>query len=280
VTVVEVMPQFLIREDKDAADILARAFEKEGISVLLDAKVERVTKKGKRKAVHIIHRKKKKEIIANEILVGAGRAPNVEGLNLEAVGVEHDRFGVKVNDNLRTTNRRIYAAGDVANRYKFTHTADFSARIVIQNALFLGRKEASALTVPWVTYTDPEIAHVGMYERDAAERGIEVDTFKVDFKDVDRAVIDGEEEGFVKIHVKRGTDKILGATIVGRDAGDMISEITLAMVTGTGLGAIASVIHPYPTRAEAIRRLGDEYNRTRLTPTLKKLFRGWLSLGR
>jgi pyruvate/2-oxoglutarate dehydrogenase complex dihydrolipoamide dehydrogenase (E3) component len=148
---------------------------------------------------------------------------------------------------------------------------------VIQNALFGGRKKWSALTIPWTTYTDPEIAHVGLYERDAREKGIEVDTFIRPFEEVDRAVADGEEEGFVKVHVKKGTDKILGATIVARHAGEMISEITLAMVGNMGLKTLAGVIHTYPTQAEAIKHVADAYNRTRLTPFVKKLFSRWLA---
>jgi pyruvate/2-oxoglutarate dehydrogenase complex dihydrolipoamide dehydrogenase (E3) component len=155
--------------------------------------------------------------------------------------------------------------------------ADASARIVIQNALFMGRKKLSALHIPWCTYTDPEIAHVGMYERDAQEKGIPLDTFIRPMKEVDRAVTDGEEEGFVKVHVKRGADKILGATIVARHAGDMISEVSLAMVGGLGLKTIANVIHPYPTQAEAIRQAAEEYNRTRLTPLAKSVLRLWLA---
>ena len=177
-----------------------------------------------------------------------------------------------VDDRLRTTNPRIYAAGDVCSAHKFTHTADAQARIVIQNALFLGRARASALTLPWCTYTDPEVAHVGLYEREAAARGIAVRTFVQELADVDRAVLDGETEGFVKVHVRAGTDRILGATIVARHAGEMMPELTLAIATGIGLGRIASVIHPYPTQAEAIRKLGDAYNRTRLTPRVKRLF--------
>jgi hypothetical protein len=158
--------------------------------------------------------------------------------------------------------------------------ADAAARIVIQNALFLGRKKLSALTVPWTTYTDPEIAHVGMYERDARERGIEVDTYLRHLRDVDRAVVDGEDEGFVKVHVKRGTDRILGATIVARHAGEMMGEISLAMASGLGLRAIGEVIHPYPTRAEAIRQVADMANRKRLTPFVKRILSLWLGLGR
>src|ERR1017187_5305216 len=161
--------------------------------------------------------------------------------------------------------------------WKFTHAADFSARMVIQNALFLGRKKASALTMPWCTYTDPEIAHVGLYEREARERGVEVDTYVREFKEVDRAVLDGEEDGFVKFHVKKGRDEILGATIVARHAGEMISEISVAMAARLGLGKLASVIHPYPTQSEAMRQCGDAYNRTRLTPTVKRWMTRWLA---
>ncbi len=279
VTVVEMLPQFLPREDPDAAEILARSLERDGVRVRLSTQVTRIDISGGEKIAHVRGEDgTESEIRVNQILMGVGRAPNVEGLNLEAVGVEYDRrAGVKVDDRLRTTNRRIFAAGDVAVPYKFTHIADFSARIVIQNALFMGRKKLSALTVPWTTFTDPEVAHVGMYEADADRARIPVKTFKVAMDDVDRAILDGEEHGFVKIHVKDGTDKILGATIVAPHAGEMISEISVAMVHGVGLGSLASVIHPYPTRAEAIRRAGDAYNKTRLTPGIKKLFEHWLS---
>jgi pyruvate/2-oxoglutarate dehydrogenase complex dihydrolipoamide dehydrogenase (E3) component len=217
-------------------------------------------------------------VVADEVLVGLGRAPNVESLNLEAAGVRYDtKTGVEVDERLRTSNPAVYAAGDVTLRHKFTHTADASARIVVQNALFLGRKKLSALTVPWCTYTDPEIAHVGIYVREANERGIPLKTFTVPMHQVDRAILDGEEEGFVKIHVREGTDRILGATVVARHAGEMINEITLAMVAGAGMGTLAQVIHPYPTQAEAIRKASDAYVRSRLTPTLKALASRWLA---
>jgi pyruvate/2-oxoglutarate dehydrogenase complex dihydrolipoamide dehydrogenase (E3) component len=202
----------------------------------------------------------------------------VEGLNLEAVGVRYDRrVGVSVNDRLRTSNRKIYAAGDICSRFKFTHAADAMARIVIQNALFKGRAKASALTIPWCTYTAPEVAHVGLYEHEAKDRGIAFRTFTQELGEVDRAVLDGEDEGFVKVLIGPRGDKILGATIVAAHAGDMISELTLAMVGGLGLGTIAKTIHPYPTQAEAIKKIGDAYNRTRLTPTVKWLFEKWLA---
>jgi pyruvate/2-oxoglutarate dehydrogenase complex dihydrolipoamide dehydrogenase (E3) component len=206
--------------------------------------------------------------------------PNVDTLNLEAAGVEYDRKGLKVDDNLRTTNPNIYGVGDVAFPYKFTHAADATARIVARNALFMGRGKASTLTMPWVTYTEPEIAHVGLYEHEAQERGIEVETFVAHLGDVDRAIADGEDEGFVKVHVKKGSDKIVGATIVAHHAGEMISEITLAMVGNVGLSTINDVIHPYPTQAEAIRKVAGLYMRTKLTPTVKTLFNWWLRVTR
>ena len=268
----------LDREDMDAAAIVQSAFIREGVAVRLNARITRVERNGGEKRVCYEAQGKEEAIVVDEILAGAGRAPNVEGLNLETVGVQYDpRKGVLVNDRLQTTNPGIYAAGDICLAWKFTHAADFSARIVIQNALFLGRKKASALTMPWCTYTDPEIAHVGLYERDARERGLEVDTYVREFKDVDRAVLDGEKDGFVKLHVRKGRDEILGATIVARHAGEMISEISVAMAARLGLGRLASVIHPYPTQAEAIRQCGDAYNRTRLTPTVKKWMSRWLA---
>jgi pyruvate/2-oxoglutarate dehydrogenase complex dihydrolipoamide dehydrogenase (E3) component len=278
VSVLHKNAHLLDREDMDAAAIVQSAFIREGVAVRLNARITRVERNGGEKRVCFEVEGKEETIAVDEILAGAGRAPNVEGLNLETVGVQYDpRKGVLVNDCLQTTNPRIYAAGDICLAWKFTHAADFAARIVIQNALFLGRKKASALTMPWATYTDPEIAHVGVYERDARERGLEVDTYVREFKDVDRAVLDGEEDGFVKIHVKKGRDEILGATIVARHAGEMISEISVAMAARLGLGKLASVIHPYPTQAEAIRQCGDAYNRTRLTPAVKKWMGRWLA---
>jgi len=268
------------REDPDAAELIQRRFLQEGIHLILNAKPLKVLKTATGKMVHYESNGQAAEIEVDEILVGAGRAPNVEGLNLEAAGVHYEGGkgrGVIVNDRLQTTNPHIYAAGDICLPYQFTHLADAAARLVIQNALFFGRKKLSALTIPWCTYTDPEVAHVGLSEAEARKKGIAIQTFVKPLSEVDRAVLDGEEEGFVKILVKAGTDKILGATIVARHAGEMISEVSTAMVGGMGLGTLAGVIHPYPTQAEAIRSTGDIYNRTRLTPTLKRMFTRYLA---
>jgi pyruvate/2-oxoglutarate dehydrogenase complex dihydrolipoamide dehydrogenase (E3) component len=278
VTLLHKHAHLMNREDADAAALVEKVFRREGVQLILHAKPAQVLKTAAGKLVRYESEGQPGEIEVDEILAGTGRAPNVDHLGLEEAGVKYDeRAGVVVNDNLQTTNPHIYAAGDVCLNYKFTHMADATARIVIQNALFLGRKKLSALTIPWCTYTDPEVAHVGVNEAEAARLGLPIQTFSKPLSEVDRAIVDGEGEGLVKIHVKRGTDRILGATIVARHAGEMISEVTLAMVGKVGLGALASVIHPYPTQAEAIRQTGDLYNRTRLTPLVKKLFTRFLA---
>lgn len=266
----------LTREDPDAAAIVQKEFERDGIQLMLNssdmeihsAADDRIRLTGKINDIAY-------DETVDQLLIAVGRAPNTDGLNLAAVDVKHDERGVEVNDHLQTTNPKIFAAGDICSKFKFTHAADFQARIVIQNALFapgpFGKKKASGLTIPWATYTSPEIAHVGMYPNDAKAAGIEIDTYTQHFSDVDRAILESEEHGFVKVHTKQGTDQIVGATIVATHAGDMISEITLAMTHGLGLSKIGSTIHPYPTQAEAIRRLGDHYSRTKLNPLNRKV---------
>ena len=277
VTLFESAPQILIREDRDAAEILHRSMVRDGVKVMAGCGISRVETDGRGKTLLFECAGRSGAVSAEEILVAVGRAPNVEELNLEAAGVEYDRAkGVHVDDRLRTTTSRIFAAGDVCSSYKFTHNSDFQARVVVQNALFFGRAKASALTIPWCTYTDPEIAHVGLYEREARERGVRVRTFVQPLAEVDRALLDGEPEGFVKLHLREGTDRLVGATVVARHAGEMLSELTLAIVGGIGLGTIAKTIHPYPTQAEAIRKIGDAYNRSRLTPLVKSLLERWM----
>ena len=274
VTALEMLPQVLGKEDPDAATIVDRRLRADGVDVVLGARIDRVERRGADRVIVYTVEGARREVACDAILVGAGRAPNVEGLGLEAAGVAFGREGVTVTDHLQTTNRRIYACGDVASRFKFTHMADALARIVLENALFGGWKKASALHVPWCTYTSPEVAHVGLYPAEAEARGLSVDTLTIPMADVDRGVLDGDE-GFFRVHLERGRDRILGATLVSAHAGETISEVTLAMTRRLGLGALAGVIHPYPTEAEAIRKAADEYNRRRLTPTAKRVL-GWL----
>ncbi len=275
VTVFSRSDKILPKEDPDAAKIVENSLRRDGVTFAYNVNYKGVESRGRKPPVTMVleNGSGERTLEFDALLVAAGRKPAVKGLGLEDAGVEYDeRMGVAVNDRLQTTNPNIYAVGDVASKYQFTHMADFGARLVIRNALFFGRDNFSNLLIPWATYTDPEVAHVGLYEKDLQERNIAFATFTREFSDVDRGIVDGETEGFVKIHVKKGTDQILGATIVGSHAGDMISEITVAMQSGMGLGKLANVIHPYPTAAEAIRQCGDAYNRGRLTPTVKGIF--------
>jgi pyruvate/2-oxoglutarate dehydrogenase complex dihydrolipoamide dehydrogenase (E3) component len=191
-----------------------------------------------------------------------------------------DQLGVTVNDRLRTTNPRIFAVGDVASRFRFTHAADAQARLVVANALFfgIGGGKASQLVIPWVTYTSPEVAHVGRSEPDAAAAGVEVDSITVPLREVDRAVLDGEDEGFLRVHLRRGSDRIVGATLVAEHAGEMIGEIALAMTAGLGLGKIGATVHPYPTQSEVFRKAADAWRRARLTPRARAAFRAFFRL--
>ncbi len=278
VTIVEMADRFLAREDPDAADVVRDSLERDGVNVLLSTAAERVEAAGGESVLVLRGPSGEHSIRVDSILVAVGRKPNVEGLGLEAAGVEVGPGGITVDDHLRTSNRRIFASGDVCLSHKFTHAADAASRAVLQNALFPGpKKRISRLVIPRCTYTDPEIAHVGLSEPEAKSRGIEIDTITIPMSDVDRAVADGDDEGFLRIHLKRGADTIVGATIVSRHAGDLISEVTTAMVSGIGLGSFAGVIHPYPTHAEAIRKAADAYNRTKLTPFTAKLLERWFS---
>jgi len=262
----------LPREDPEAASLVARALERDGVEIRCAAEMKEVRRgPGGEKQLVVECRGVTAEVAADAILVATGRAPNVEGLGLEAGGVAYGRAGVEVDGRLRTSNPRIFAAGDVCSRYKFTHIADALARIVIRNALFFGRARASALTVPWCTYTTPEVAHVGLSEPEARTRGLAFETLRLELGEVDWARLDGDE-GLLKLLVRKGSDRILGATLVARNAGDMISELTLAIASGAGLRTLAETIHPYPTQAEVLKRAGDLWNRKRLTPRVKRLF--------
>jgi pyruvate/2-oxoglutarate dehydrogenase complex dihydrolipoamide dehydrogenase (E3) component len=269
-------PLFLPKEERDAAHMVSDALAQDGVEIHLNTRAAKARIEGGRKVVDLVNDGDVTTVTVDGIFVGTGREPVVDGLDLDKVGIAYSaEAGIEVNDFLQTTNPKVYAAGDVCLEHKFTTTAYASGRLVVRNALFLGRRRMKSLTIPWCTYTDPEIAHVGLYVKQARERDIRVKTFTVPMHDVDRAVIDSEESGFVKIHVRDGSDKILGATIVARHAGEMINEISLAMAAGIGLQKLARVVRAYPTQAEAIRMAADNYNETRLTPLRRRLLRMW-----
>jgi pyruvate/2-oxoglutarate dehydrogenase complex dihydrolipoamide dehydrogenase (E3) component len=271
----------LDREDAEAADVLQETLRREGLELALDAELLRVETNPAARVLHYRTPAGLRRTEVDAILVATGRTPNIEHLDLAAAGVTADpRRGVHVDPYLRTANPRIFACGDVCLPWKFTHAADASARVLVQNALFslgpLGRRRWTDLVVPWCTYTDPEIARLGLSASEARDRGLAIDSFTLPFDRVDRAITDGDTAGFVRIHTRRGTGTIVGAVIVGAGAGDLIGEVAVAMAGRIGLGRLAGVIHPYPTRAEALRKVGDLYNRTRLTEGRRRLLRGWL----
>jgi pyruvate/2-oxoglutarate dehydrogenase complex dihydrolipoamide dehydrogenase (E3) component len=276
VYLIEAAHGIMPNEDRDAAEIVEQQMVRDGVKVLCCGKhlhVER-TESGKRLTVG--SHGSQYDVTVDEILVGVGRTPNVEGIGLEAAGVDYDKNGITVNTRLQTTNPKIFAAGDVCSRYKFTHAADAMAQIVIQNALFphpfgLGYVGVESLIMPWCTFTEPEIAHVGMYEKEAQEKGIDVETYTYKLDEVDRAILDGEEEGFARVHIEKGTDTILGATIVASHAGDMISEFSVAMKAGGGAKMIAATIHPYPTQAEVNKKVVNLWRKAHFTQRTKDL---------
>lgn len=279
----------LPKEDRDLAEIVKQQMMEDGVSFKLSvSKYVGVERSGKVRdggfeevVLKTIEDEVEETYLFDAMLVSTGRKPNVENLGLDLAGVKFDtKIGLQVNDQLQTTNARIYGVGDCCSAFKFTHAADFMARMVIRNALFLGKDKMSNLLIPYATFTSPEIAHVGLYEKDMKEKGIGYKTFEKHFDDNDRAICDGTTQGMVRIHVEEKSDKILGASICGMNAGNMISEITLAIQSKTGLGALASVIHPYPTTGEAVRQAGDLYNRTRLTTTVRQLLRGIVKVQR
>jgi pyruvate/2-oxoglutarate dehydrogenase complex dihydrolipoamide dehydrogenase (E3) component len=279
VSLVQDEPLFLDQEERDAAQILSESLARDGIDIHLNTQTAGVRTEGSRKLVDLISDGNKATVIADAILLATGRAPNVQGMNLEAAGVNYsDESGIRINDFLQTSNKRIYAAGDVCLEHKFAHIEGASAHIVTQNALFFGRLRLSALTIPWCTYTDPEIAHVGMYVREAREKDIPVRTLTVPMHEVDRAMADAEEEGFVKIHIKEGTDRILGATVVARHAGELIGTISQAMSAGAGLKKLSNVSYPYPTQAAAIKMACMAYQDRSQSKFRAWCIRKWLAL--
>lgn len=275
VTLIDRGPHILSREDADAADIVQRALTADGVRVINHATVSSVSHADGEFRLAITAAGVALEVRGDQLLVASGRAPNVESLGLDVADVRYTARGVSVSDTLRTSNPAIFACGDVCSPLQFTHAADFQARTVIQNALFFGRKKSTDLIVPWATYTSPEVAHVGHTEPSAKADGIMVHTFQVNLDDVDRAVLDGQTNGFVRIHVRAGSDTIVGATIVAEHASELLAEITLCMTNRLGLSAIGNTIHPYPTQGDALRKCADAWRKTKLTPSVRSLFHTW-----
>ncbi len=265
----------LPREDPDAAAVVRSALEADGVRVIGGATLRRVERGSRLKALYFEIEGTEHRLAVDDILVATGRRPNLEGLGLEVAGIAHDAEGVTVDDRLRTTNPAVFAAGDICSRFKFTHAADAMARIVLRNAFFGGKQRASDLVIPWCTFTDPEVAHVGRYEDELRRRGTPFETITVPLEENDRAIVEGSTQGFLRVHHRKGKGEILGATLVSEHAGETIAELVAALQHGIGLDRLAATIHPYPTQAEVVKRAGDAWNRKRLTPFRRKLFSSW-----
>jgi pyruvate/2-oxoglutarate dehydrogenase complex dihydrolipoamide dehydrogenase (E3) component len=274
VTVLEMLDRILPKEDTDVAKTLLGLLENEGIAVQLSSKVVSVETDGGAK---VLLTEDGRRFTADQILVAVGRRPNTERLDLEKAGVETSGGAVKVDPTLRTTNPKVWASGDVTGGLQFTHVADYMSKLVLRNSIFPFRSRADYRHVPWVTYTDPEVAHVGLSEEDADEKGGR--TYTYEFEDLDRAITDSETAGFVKISAdKKG--RILGASILGHGAGNLMQPIVLAMKNGLRISKLSDVIYPYPTMVEGVKRAADVYQRARLEGRSGRILRkvvSWLT---
>jgi pyruvate/2-oxoglutarate dehydrogenase complex dihydrolipoamide dehydrogenase (E3) component len=276
VTVVELLPRLLPRDDPEAGALIEKQLRQEGARVFTGTRASGFVKKDGQIETTVEGGNGARALRTEAVLVAAGRQPNTEGLGLEAAGVEYDKKGVKADATLTTSRPHIFACGDIVGPYQFTHTADYQARIVIRNILIPWVKTKADYTwVPWVTYTDPEVAQVGLTEEDAAERGIAHAVHRFDWSELDRAITESEDKGFIKVLTPPGKDRILGATVVGLHAGDVLHELVVAGKHGIGLSRLSATIHAYPTLSQSVQRVGDQFQKTRLTPRVAGIFR-WL----
>lgn len=282
VTILQRNPHLLPRDDTDISTYLQSQLEKEGIEIKVQVQIKKIAASptGKRIYYQTAGSDSIETLETDAIFVGVGRTANLESLGLANAGVNSQPgLGILVNDYLQTSQPHIFAAGDVCSPWKFTHAADAQARIVIQNALFspwgLGRAKVSQLLIPRVTYTDPEIAVIGLSPEHAQAQNIPHHQINIPFADVDRAVTAGHTQGFLRLVLKPNSDHILGAIIVGNQAGELISSITQAMQTKQGLNALSKIIFPYPTQAEILKKAADQHYQTTL---LQPFMRGLLKL--
>jgi pyruvate/2-oxoglutarate dehydrogenase complex dihydrolipoamide dehydrogenase (E3) component len=260
VTIIQGQPKFLPLEERDAAELLSRSMARDGVDIRLNTRVVGARMQNEGKILDAVSDAIESMITADEIILSIGRVPNVEGMGLDRASIAFTLGeGIAVDDCLRTTNVNVYAAGDVCVAHKFANVAETSACLAVENAFTGKMMRHSELAVPWCTYCDPEIAHIGMQVLEARKRSIPIKTYTVMMQDVDRAITDGQDEGFVKLHVREGTDRILGATIVSSRASEMINEVSVAMSAGMGLRGLARVLHTYPAQSEAIRMAAMAY---------------------
>ncbi|MFN3846109.1 MAG: FAD-dependent oxidoreductase [Paracoccaceae bacterium] len=272
VTQIEMAPRLMIREDEDVSALVQAALEADGVKVLTGHKALSCGVSEGEKWIEVDHQGATRRIVFDDMIAAVGRAPRLKGFGLEELGITVGRV-VETNEYLETLYPNILAAGDVAGPFQFTHTAGHQAWFAAVNGLFgnLKRFKADYRVIPWATFTDPEVARVGLSEAEAKEKGIAVEVTRYGIDDLDRAIADGSAHGFVKVLTVPGKDRILGVTIVGAHAGDLIAEFVLAMKHGLGLNKILGTIHIYPTLAEANKFAAGEWRRTHVNPRLLSL---------
>ena len=276
---IEMAPRLMMREDEDAAALVEASLKADGVNVLTNHKAVGCGVDGDEKWIEVEHGSVRRRIGFDEIIVAVGRAPRLKGFGLEELGIKVDRV-IETNEYLQTLHPNILAAGDVAGPYQFTHVAGHQAWFASINALFgdLKRFKADYSVIPWATFTDPEVARVGLSEAEARENDIPHEVTRFGIDDLDRAIADGAARGFVKVLTVPGKDKILGATIVGEHAGDLLAEFVFAMKHGHGLGKILGTIHIYPTLAEANKMVAGQWRRNHINGfllTLLERFQTW-----
>jgi pyruvate/2-oxoglutarate dehydrogenase complex dihydrolipoamide dehydrogenase (E3) component len=255
VTIVQNDAKFLPKEERDAAQILSQSMARDGVNIVLNTTVVGATVLPKGVRLETLRYNTHGQVTADHVLVSVGRVPNIAGLELEAAGIAFNATtGIAVDAYLRTSNARVYAAGDVCMTQMYTNVAEDTGRMAVRNALGRPRYRHTDLLVPWCTFTVPEVAHVGLQVWETPERGTPIHTYTAMMADVDRAITDLQDSGFVKLHVAEGTDRILGATVVAARASEMINEICVAMHGGVGLRALGDVLHTYPAQSAAIRQ--------------------------
>ena len=273
VTVIDMLDRILSRDDPELSDIVRRVLAKEGVTFELGTGVNALSKDEGGVRIEIARGETTSTVAADAVLMATGRKANVDGLNLDAIGVEVSRSGIVVNDRCRTSRRHIFAVGDVTGRYQFTHMSEHMAKVAVTNALLKFPMRIDRKHVPWVTFTDPEVAHVGASSKELTESNTSFRTYRFPYSKVDRAVTDGETEGLIKVHAKPATGRILGVDVVGASAGELISEYALAMRNRITLRKISDTIHPYPTYGLGARRAADQWYVQKQSPALVKLLK-------
>ncbi len=278
VSLIEGSPRILSREDADTAAVVATSMKADGMTLHTNSKLMQVDRSPTGKVLHLqLASGEETQVEVDDILVATGRRPSTAKIGLEEVGIKRDHGRIVVNERMQTNRRSVYACGDATGPFPFTHTANQQARVIIQNALLPFKTKMRYDTIPWCTFTDPELARVGLSEAEAKQRGIPYRVFTFPFAEVDRAICEDALEGFIKVLVPPKKDTILGVAIVGAHAGELIHEFVVAKAGGLRLGQIASTIHIYPTLAEINRRIADKVRSSRFTPTVAKVFKNYFA---